>query len=127
GTVRIRVAAATVNPSDVVLRAGARAAILKDHPPPYVAGLELAGTVDAVGPGVEDWRVGDRVAAIVTAYPTGRGPQSALVVTAGCSPPCGPSAARPSGASASSPSSSSTTSTRAPAWSTCSGWSRRGA
>ncbi|HZD67334.1 MAG TPA: NADP-dependent oxidoreductase, partial [Acidimicrobiales bacterium] len=67
GEVRVRVAAATVNPTDLVLRAGHRAAHLPPSPP-WVPGMELAGTVDAVGPGVP-WQPGDQVVAIV--LPTG--------------------------------------------------------
>jgi NADPH:quinone reductase-like Zn-dependent oxidoreductase len=79
GEVRIRVAAATVNPTDTGLRAGRRAAMLKDVPPPYVPGMELAGEVDAVGPGAE-WHLGDRVIAIVVPTRDGRGAQAERVV-----------------------------------------------
>jgi NADPH:quinone reductase len=79
GELRIRVAAATVNPADTVLRAGRRAAVLTHVAPPYVPGMELAGEVDAVGPGVE-WRVGDKVIAIVVPTRDGRGAQAERVV-----------------------------------------------
>ncbi len=62
--VRIRVAAATVNPTDIGFRSGRQAAQLEGVEPPYIPGMELAGVVDAVGPG-SDWRAGDRVMAIV--------------------------------------------------------------
>lgn len=65
---RIRVHAAAVNPTDTVLRSGARAQALADHKPPYLPGMDAAGVVDAVGEGA-DWQVGDRVMAIVV--PTG--------------------------------------------------------
>jgi putative PIG3 family NAD(P)H quinone oxidoreductase len=62
GEVRIRVAAAGVNRPDILQRRGA-------YPPPPGAsdlpGLEVAGTIDAVGSGVADWRVGDRVCALL--------------------------------------------------------------
>ena len=62
GEVRVRVHAATVNRVlDVAVRAGRqpqRAARL-----PLVLGVDCAGIVDALGPGVTRWRVGDRVAA----------------------------------------------------------------
>jgi len=62
GEIRIRVHAATVNRVlDVSLRAGkemARGATL-----PLIPGVDCAGTVDAVGPQVGRWRVGDRAAA----------------------------------------------------------------
>jgi NADPH2:quinone reductase len=62
GQVRIHVAAATVNPTDIGFRSGRQAA--PDLQPPYIPGMEMAGTVDAVGSG-SDWNVGDRVMAIV--------------------------------------------------------------
>ena len=63
GEVVIRVAAAGVNRPDVLQRRGA-------YPPPPgasdIPGLEVAGTIEAVGPGVERWRRGDRVCALVS-------------------------------------------------------------
>lgn len=63
GEVRIRVAAAGVNRPDVIQRSGA-------YPPPKGAsdlpGLEVAGVIDAVGAGVERWRAGDAVCALVS-------------------------------------------------------------
>lgn len=76
--IRIRVAAATVNPADTLFRSGGLAAVVTGEPP-YVAGLELAGTVDAVGPGAH-WRPGDRVAAMTRFIPDGRGAHAELVV-----------------------------------------------
>jgi len=57
GQARIAVHAAGVNFIDVYFRTG-----LYPRPLPYVAGLEGAGVVEALGPGVEELRVGDRVA-----------------------------------------------------------------
>jgi NADPH:quinone reductase len=66
GEVRIRVRAAAVNPTDTGLRSGARAAQLKDIPPPYVPGMDVAGVIDQIGDGVGgELRAGDRVMAIV--------------------------------------------------------------
>jgi len=66
GEVRIRVHAATINPTDIGLRSGKWAERLKDVPPPYVPGMEAAGIVDEVGSGVPDrLQVGDAVMAIV--------------------------------------------------------------
>ena len=63
---RIRVHAATVNPTDVGVRNGTRAEQQKADPPPHVPGMEAAGIVDEVGTGVPDrLRVGDVVMAIV--------------------------------------------------------------
>ena len=55
--VRLRVVAVSINPVDW------KQAF--DHKPewtyPHVLGLDAAGVIDAVGPGVADWKVGDRV------------------------------------------------------------------
>ncbi|SFS10404.1 NAD(P)H-quinone oxidoreductase [Sphingomonas jatrophae] len=62
GEILIRVAAAGVNRPDIGQREG-------NYPPPpgasEVMGLEVAGTVEAVGEGVSRWRTGDRVAALL--------------------------------------------------------------
>jgi len=74
GTVRIRVHAAGINFSDLLARQG----LYPDSPkPPCTVGYELAGVVDAVGPGVTTPRGGDRVIAT-----TKFGGQSELVVVA---------------------------------------------
>ena len=66
GEVRVRVHAATVNPTDTVLRSGGRADRLKDVPPPHVPGMDAAGVLEQIGEGVDtDLRVGERVMAIV--------------------------------------------------------------
>jgi len=57
GEARVRTAAAGVNFIDVYFRTG-----LYPRPLPFVTGLEGAGTVEAVGAGVEDLAPGDRVA-----------------------------------------------------------------
>jgi len=62
GEVLIRVAAAGINRPDVMQRRG-------KHPPPPGAsdlpGLEVAGEIVALGAGVGDWRLGDRVTALL--------------------------------------------------------------
>jgi len=66
GQVRIRVQAATVNPTDIVARNGGRAEQQKADPPPYVPGMEAAGFIDEVGSDVPGrLKVGDAVMAIV--------------------------------------------------------------
>ncbi len=66
GEIRLRVHAATVNPTDTVLRSGGRADRLKDIPPPHVPGMDAAGVVEQIGEGVDtDLGVGERVMAIV--------------------------------------------------------------
>src|SRR5262245_33690362 len=57
GQARVAVHAAGVNFIDVYFRTG-----LYARPLPYVAGLEGAGVVEALGPGVGELRAGDRVA-----------------------------------------------------------------
>ncbi|MGR3500814.1 NAD(P)H-quinone oxidoreductase [Pseudaestuariivita sp.] len=62
GELRIRVAFAGVNRPDALQRAGLYA------PPPNASdlpGLEAAGWVDAVGPGVSGWAVGDKVCGLL--------------------------------------------------------------
>ena len=66
GQVRVRVHAATVNPTDAGLRNGSRAEALKDVPTPHVPGMDVAGVIDEVGPGTStDLRVGDEVRSVV--------------------------------------------------------------
>ena len=62
GEVLIKVGAAGVNRPDVFQRLGR-------YPPPPgasdIPGLEVAGTIERLGPGVDGWRVGDAVCALV--------------------------------------------------------------
>jgi putative PIG3 family NAD(P)H quinone oxidoreductase len=63
GEIRIRVAAAGVNRADLIQRAG-------HYPPPpgasEILGLECAGVVDALGEGVDRWRIGEPVCALLS-------------------------------------------------------------
>ena len=63
GEVLIKVEAAGVNRPDVAQRKG-------EYPPPAgasdIPGLEIAGTVAALGAGVKRWKLGDKVCALVT-------------------------------------------------------------
>jgi NADPH:quinone reductase-like Zn-dependent oxidoreductase len=61
--VRVRIAAAGVNPLDTKIRAG-RAAHAK-QPLPAVLGLDMAGTVEEVGTAVTAFRAGDQVYGMV--------------------------------------------------------------
>lgn len=66
GELRIRVHAATVNPTDTFTRNGARAKMLRKDPPPYVPGMEVAGVLEELGAGADtDLVVGESVMAIV--------------------------------------------------------------
>lgn len=63
GEVLIRVAAAGVNRPDVMQRQGS-------YPPPPgasdIPGLEIAGTIVAIGKAVSEWQQGDQICALVT-------------------------------------------------------------
>lgn len=76
GEVLIAVAAAGLNRADLLQRQGF-------YPPPPgasdIIGMEVSGTVAAVGAGVEAWRVGDEVCALLA----GGGYASQVVVPAG--------------------------------------------
>ena len=58
GEVRVRVRAAAVNFPDLLMTRGEY-----QHKPdlPFTPGLEMAGEIDALGEGVEGWRIGDAV------------------------------------------------------------------
>jgi putative PIG3 family NAD(P)H quinone oxidoreductase len=80
GSLRIRVAACGVNRADLLQRQGL-------YPPPPgaspILGLECAGRVSEVAPGVERWKVGDRAMALLA----GGGYAEEVVVPAGCAMP----------------------------------------
>jgi NADPH:quinone reductase-like Zn-dependent oxidoreductase len=59
GQVLVRIQASGVNPLDTKIRAGAAAHAR--HPLPGILGIDLAGTVEAIGPGVTGFRPGDEV------------------------------------------------------------------
>src|ERR1700761_5179343 len=59
GEVLVRIKASAVNPLDTKIRAGAAAHAR--HPYPAILGIDLAGTVEAVGPDVTAFREGDEV------------------------------------------------------------------
>lgn len=63
GEVRVRVRATAVNRADLLQRMGAYPAPADS--PPDIPGLEIAGEVDAIGPGVERLAIGDRVFGLV--------------------------------------------------------------
>lgn len=65
GEIRIRVHAATVNPTDTGIRDGSRAEMLKNVPTPHVPGMDAAGVVDEIGPDTTTpLRVGNTVMAM---------------------------------------------------------------
>lgn len=63
GEVRVRVRATAVNRADLLQRMGAYPA--PPDAPADIPGLEIAGEVDALGPGTERFSVGDRVFGLV--------------------------------------------------------------
>ncbi|MFJ1933254.1 NADP-dependent oxidoreductase [Kitasatospora sp. NPDC088160] len=66
GEVRIRVHAAAVNPTDIMLRSGGHASRMPGRRPPFVPGMDAAGVIDQLGPGADErLAVGQRVVAIV--------------------------------------------------------------
>lgn len=76
GQIRVRVRAAGLNRADIYQRRGGYAA--PAGWPEDIPGLEYAGDVDALGPGVTGWRSGDRVMGLVG----GGGQAEAVVVRA---------------------------------------------
>ena len=76
GEVRIAVRAAAVNPTDIGLRQRG----VEDVPPPWTPGMDAAGTVEAVGEGVERLEVGEEVMAAVNPRRPEGGAQAELIV-----------------------------------------------
>lgn len=58
GEVRVRVRAASLNPIDTYIRSGLAAA---GQPFPIITGRDFCGVVEAIGPGVTQYKPGDRV------------------------------------------------------------------
>lgn len=71
GQVRVKVATAGINPVDEMLRSGDLAAWYGDTPRPYIPGMDIAGTIDAIGPDVDAAlavSVGQQVVGIVNNF-----------------------------------------------------------
>lgn len=64
GEVRARVLVTSAAFTDVMIRKGMYPDVKEK--PPFVLGYDLVGLVEALGPGVEHWSVGDRVADLTT-------------------------------------------------------------
>lgn len=64
GEVRLRVLVTSAAFTDVMIRKGMYPDVKEK--PPFVPGYDLVGVVDARGPGVEGWTVGERVADLTT-------------------------------------------------------------
>ena len=83
GEVRIRVHAATVNPTDTYLRKGARAEALRKDPPPYIPGMDVAGIIDEIGAGATTGlAIGDAVMAMVVNRASHGGYRESIVLPA---------------------------------------------
>jgi NADPH:quinone reductase len=75
GEVRIAVKAAAVNPTDIGLRQRGGAG-----DPPWVPGMDAAGVIESVGPGVDRLKVGEEVMAAVSPRRAEGGAQQELLV-----------------------------------------------
>lgn len=64
GEILVRTRAASLNATDTRIREGALRALTLTRSKPYGMGLDVAGEVEAIGPGVRDFRIGDRVTGI---------------------------------------------------------------
>lgn len=80
GQVRLRVTAATVNPTDTYAVLGAYAERDPVKQPPWVPGMDVAGVVDEVGDGVEHLAVGDAAMAVVVPSGAHGGYRESLVL-----------------------------------------------
>lgn len=65
GELVVRVAASTINPTDLLMRSGQQAALMVGLTPPYVAGMEFAGHIHAIGEGVAELTAGQAVMGVV--------------------------------------------------------------
>lgn len=80
GQVRIRTAAAGVNPVDLATRSGIAAGAIPNPTFPMVLGWDLAGTVEEIGEGVRGFVPGDRVIAMSLWFRTQTGAYAEQVV-----------------------------------------------
>src|SRR3954454_17601443 len=83
GQVRLRVQAAAVNPTDTYARSGAYAGRDPVKTPPWVPGMDVAGTVLEVGDGVDHLAVGQLAMGIVVPSGAHGGYREDLVLPAG--------------------------------------------
>jgi NADPH:quinone reductase-like Zn-dependent oxidoreductase len=65
GEVVVKVLAATVNPTDTMMRAGKHADAMKSLHPPYISGVEFAGVIHVLGDGVGTLTKGQPVMGLV--------------------------------------------------------------
>jgi NADPH2:quinone reductase len=79
GELLLRVHAATLNPTDVLMRSGGYGDRLTPLTPPYIPGMDAAGVVAEVGEGSR-FRVGDEVIAVMVPYRSEGGAYAQQVV-----------------------------------------------
>ena len=72
GEVLLRVAAISINPVDIKTRKGGGFFAKLQEAPPAILGWDVAGTVEAVGEGVAQWKAGDRLFGMVNFPGAGR-------------------------------------------------------
>lgn len=67
GQVLVKVAASAINPTDLLMRSGQQAALMKALTPPYVCGFEFSGVIAQTGPDVSRLAVGQKAMGITNA------------------------------------------------------------
>ncbi len=72
----VRIAAATVNPTDIMMRSGKQAALMVALTPPYVAGMEFSGHIYSAGSGVMKFQIGQPVMGVVNPRRSNGGSQA---------------------------------------------------
>lgn len=83
GEVLVRVAYATVNPSDLMMLSGQQAAMMTHYAPPYISGMEFSGHVAAQGADVNGLAIGQAVMGVVNPrLPQGGAHQDYVLVPA---------------------------------------------
>ena len=63
GEIRVRISTSGINRADLLQRIGRYP--VPDGWPEDILGMECAGVVDSIGPGVDCWKIGDRVMGIL--------------------------------------------------------------
>ncbi|MFE9406534.1 NADP-dependent oxidoreductase [Streptomyces sp. NPDC006530] len=94
GQVRIRVAAAALNPADALIRSGALASRVPERDY-YIPGLDVAGTIDALGGGVDGFAMGEAVIGLSDWPDTQAGTHAEYVVLPATAVAAAPRHARP--------------------------------
>jgi NADPH:quinone reductase-like Zn-dependent oxidoreductase len=79
GEVLVAVAAATINPTDLMSISGAHAQAMKDLTPPYTAGMDFSGYVVSAGAGVTGLSEGQPVIGVVSPRRPRGGAQAELI------------------------------------------------